>query len=189
METTRKEWIETFGILARIEECQVSFCENPAGEALPDYHALRACIPFRDSEIRIMQTAQQIGNRVFPGSLSCTLHDPRLHFKLYLIVRTWFDTLMSQSFCTGNARFDETFIVKSNNPPVAKALFRDPHVQELFLSRTKTINCSACPTGTYITFKNTEARTYRPDEILELLGDFRYLLRYIYAPQEYLAEV
>jgi len=92
--------------------------------------------------------------------------------------RDFFDKLFSgKRIKIGNQEFDKKFTVNSSNKEIAKNLFGDEKIQNLFLNnRLLVFNISTNKGEATIKLKYMESRLYSIEEMTQALDEFKNIL-------------
>lgn len=131
------------------------------------------------NRIVIFQSLETDNSSSKPSALSLLFtFTNRANDNLSVYERDFFDKLFSgRRIKTGNQDFDKRFTINASNKEIAKDLFSDLRVQNLFFNnRLIVFNISTNKGETTIKLKYMASRLYSIEEMTQAFDEFKYIL-------------
>jgi len=176
-------WIKGFNDFAKKNNATFHLHKNPSLGYHSEYLTCSVIFSYRSKDVVIKQQGIKSNDEV---ALSFVVieyeYENWKNFSLSLSRREFFDKLFSAgSLKTGSEQFDKSFTISTSDKILARKIFGDEQVQELFLGNQFLLFNVQTQNGvTSVKLKSMEQKLYSQDELQILHDEFILLIDKLY---------
>lgn len=172
-------WRDAFKRFSEDNNGVLKITKDPSVGYPSDYITCSVHIKFHDNSIVLRQNGVKGNDGVGISFLSLEYkYDNPKKLSLSINQRDFFDKFFSRkSVKTGVRAFDEQFTINCTDESIAKKVFREERVQNLFMKNNLlTFNIQTEKNLTTIKFRSMEVKLYTVEDMQTLADDFKFII-------------